>query len=254
MALIRNGSNQLTGLSRFDGAFGASSLRGQFDKGGRFKNFDSGEHAVSGVTNKASIPSGTRHPISWKMGTKAGDLSSRFDLVGSGGVTGTAALGKNAEASLSGSGTITSAQLDQIVSMLATLAGSGEISEADARAFLAMAATISGVGSLTGTTTAKAHMAALLEGEGVVDPTIYATGELESTIRGYGDLTPEGLRDAVWSALAASYNVPGTMGEQLNNAGTGGIDTGALADAIAAAILADPSLLTVGKFLGLNDG
>lgn len=63
MALIRNGSNQLGGLNRIFGAVGAYGLRGNFDRNGAFRNFDSGEHAVSGVTNRNSIPQGARHPL-----------------------------------------------------------------------------------------------------------------------------------------------------------------------------------------------
>jgi nucleoside-diphosphate-sugar epimerase len=65
-------------------------------------------------------------------------------------------------------------------------------------------------------------------------------------------LTSTAIADAVWAALASQNNDSGTMGEQLNNAGSGGIDIGALADAIADAVLSDPALLTVGKFLGLK--
>ncbi len=50
-------------------------------------------------------------------------------------------------------------------------------------------------------------------------------------------LTPEWIRFAVWSSLAGDNNIPGTMGEKLNTAGSGGVDINALADAIIAKIL-----------------
>jgi hypothetical protein len=79
MALIRNGSHQLAGLSRHYSALGAYGLRSALDSTGKRKNFDSGQHAVSGVTNRAAIPDGFRPPMAWKMGTKAGSLSSHIE-------------------------------------------------------------------------------------------------------------------------------------------------------------------------------
>lgn len=55
------------------------------------------------------------------------------------------------------------------------------------------------------------------------------TGELDAT------LTPNAIAGAVWSALAASNNKPGTMGDLLNAAGGGGI-SGAVIDQIADAV------------------
>ena len=79
MALIRNGSNPthwtVAALRRGRRA----GLRSALDRSGQRKNFDSGEHAVANVTNKAAIPEGFRHPMSWKMGTKAGSLSSHVE-------------------------------------------------------------------------------------------------------------------------------------------------------------------------------
>jgi hypothetical protein len=43
---------------------------------------------------------------------------------------------------------------------------------------------------------------------------------LEGHITPFTDLSPENLASAVWSALAASNNLAGTMGEKLNDAGS----------------------------------
>jgi hypothetical protein len=94
MALTRNGSHQLSGLSRFHGAVGAYGLRSALDNNGTRKNFDSGAHAVSGVTRHAAIPSGYRHPIAWKMGTKAGTVTSRNDIGVTFSASGSGAMGK----------------------------------------------------------------------------------------------------------------------------------------------------------------
>jgi hypothetical protein len=44
---------------------------------------------------------------------------------------------------------------------------------------------------------------------------------MSANILSYGALTPEGIRDAVWNALAANYDLNATMGELLNNASGG---------------------------------
>lgn len=51
----------------------------------------------------------------------------------------------------------------------------------------------------------------------------------------YTELSPQSLATAVWSALAAANNEPGTMGDLLNAAGGGGI-SGAVIDQIAEAV------------------
>lgn len=56
--------------------------------------------------------------------------------------------------------------------------------------------------------------------------------DIEANIRGYGDLTPEGLRDAVWSAILTNYPDSGTAGNTLALAGSGGVDYTALANAV----------------------
>lgn len=48
------------------------------------------------------------------------------------------------------------------------------------------------------------------------------TASLEADITPYTELSPESLAASVWSALAANFNDPGTMGEKMNDAGTAG--------------------------------
>jgi hypothetical protein len=138
------------------------------------------------------------------------------------------------DATLTGSGDITSAVASLIVSMLATITGSGTISSADAKAFLNMLATITGSGTISNADlTGLGELIASLTGSGTAaGSTITGTGALSATIRGYGDLTPEGIRDSVWNALAVSYNTAGTMGAKLNSAASGGVDYNALAAAV----------------------
>jgi len=53
------------------------------------------------------------------------------------------------------------------------------------------------------------------------DGTMRATGALAGDITPFTELSPENLASAVWSASAAGNNDAGTMGEKLNDAGSG---------------------------------
>jgi hypothetical protein len=78
-----------------------------------------------------------------------------------------------------------------------------------------------------------------LIGSGNVNAGNTALMNIAATIRGYGDLTPEGIRDSVWSAILANYPNPGTAGKTLELAGSGGVDYQALGEAVWAILLAD---------------
>ena len=52
----------------------------------------------------------------------------------------------------------------------------------------------------------------------------------------YTELSPENLARAVWDALATQFNETGTMGSKLNTASNGGVDMGAMVDAVLAAL------------------
>ena len=100
MALIRNGANVLTSLSRFSSATGSAALRSALGSSGKQRNFDSGEHAIANVTNRASIPQGMRGGGTWKMATKTGALVSSNDVTGTFTLTGTGNYGRNLDATI----------------------------------------------------------------------------------------------------------------------------------------------------------
>lgn len=177
----------------------------------------------SGLGATAAIPDGYYAPQAFMMPRTAGSLSGRFTILGVGGVVASGESAMDALATLSGSGGVSSAMGGLIVNLLASISGSGGISSADIQAFLNLAATIGGDGGITGSTlVGLGALDALLSGSGDAEATATATGELEATLRGYGDLTPEGIRDAVWKALAADFTAAGTMGAKLNAASSAG--------------------------------
>lgn len=168
---------------------------------------------------KSGIPDGYRPPYTWVIPQKPGGLASRNIIVGAGAVTANGAMGVNATAALAGTGTLTGVGA-LIVSAVANLTGTGSLS-ANLLAVLQATAALSGSGSLTGSMTAYGELLAALTGAGALSAPAYATGAMEADITSVSVLSPESLAAAVWNALAASYNGVGTMGEKMNDAGSG---------------------------------
>jgi hypothetical protein len=59
-----------------------------------------------------------------------------------------------------------------------------------------------------------------------------AIGWMDGTTAYSEELTAEIVAEAVWDAIATQYDLPGTMGEKLNNAASGNVDYDALSDAV----------------------
>jgi len=222
--LLQNGYSASFGSLRF---FGAGTINGAYPNiaqnigylTGQQRNIFMGD---ADIDPKSSIPDGTRHPVAWQMPQKAGGLSCRNNVYGSGTLVASALAVKLAEADLTGTG-----ELDAIgglvVQLLADLIGSGEISDADLKAFLQAVASLTGSGVAAGTRTGIGALISALTGDGTAETsTATGTGELDAdlVVTGTG-LTTGNVGAAVWAALAAANNVTGTMGEKLNDAGSG---------------------------------
>lgn len=142
-----------------------------------------------------------------------GDLDSASNLAG----------GLNGAVTIVGSGDITTAAAGLIISAVAALLGAGDITTANARGRLDALATLSGSGDITTAALgAIAGAIASLTGSGTLSTAAAsAIGSASATITVTGDLlTSANVGPAVWNALAAASNLPNTMGEKLNDAGS----------------------------------
>ena len=129
--------------------------------------------------------------------------------------------------------------------LMATLVGEGEVSSAILVGLVQLMSTLTGEGELDPGLRFPANLSAELEGEGILEETMLkviawcvsnilaagtATGSdlrgdayMSTNITSAGELvTAQSCAIAVWNALAASYNVDGTMGKAVNSAGTAG--------------------------------
>jgi hypothetical protein len=104
------------------------------------------------------------------------------------------------------------AELALVVSLLADLAGAGDLA-GDLLGIGEVAAAIAGAGSLGAAVEAIGHLLADLEGDGDAEATAAALGHMECDIDSIGAmLTTSNVAAAVWGALAAVFDEPGTMG------------------------------------------
>ena len=242
MGLLQNGYRHLiggrvtVGGTNLDGA-NPSVLAARFSKTAAIANIRT---SAAGWDSRSSVPDGCRHPVAWLMPQKAGGLSTRNSIIGSGGATGTGQSGYNLDVLMQGEGGIPPLDVALIVQIAVTMVGSGGISSALLDAITNLSCTLAGSGGITANAAGLADLAVLLEGAGGINPDNTALMDLAVTMRGYGDLTPEGIRDTVWNALLAQFQDDGTAGKALSTASSGGVDLNALAAAILAAAQITP--------------
>jgi len=189
-----------------------SDTRPQWSKSGPARGRFLGVEELA-FGEKYGTPNGYLHPYSWVMPIKPGGLGSNTFIVGDGALAANLAGGKNAEAALAGTGSITDAALALVVSAAATLAGTGAITDAQIVAVLNAEAALSGSGTAAGTLRAVGELLGALSGVGAVTLVPYATGELSADLTpAAAALTADQVADAVWSTVVGQYTTEGTFG------------------------------------------
>ncbi len=196
MALIGNRSVLLKSPGRYFGGSTVSDNRSNFGTPGSVRGRFAG-----GFSQLSATPRGYRPPYSWIIAIKPGELASANAISGAGTFAGPGTMGVNGQGALTGSGDITAAVGQLIVSALASLTGSGGITDADLRGYLNAVAALAGAGQIGGALAALGWIAGDTSGSGTASSTARATGTLAAEIKSYGDLTPEGVRDAVWQKI-----------------------------------------------------
>jgi hypothetical protein len=197
-----------------------SGNRGNFSQSGRVRSRMMQDRTTTALEYYA-LPNGAYPSLTWFIPQQAGQIGSSNQIYGLGSIVASLAGARNATADLTGSGTVTNAFLSLIADLIASLTGAGDISPPpNLLALLNLSGDLTGAGAITAVLEAIASVQADLSGTGTLTLVPYATGELSADITGESTLSPQNLAAAVWQALAAQYNDPGTMGELLNNSGT----------------------------------
>lgn len=177
--LKANGARLLTNATR---SFGGNSVAGIYGLGvsalrsnnvranGALFNFVAGEHTISSVTDRASVPSGYRGTGAYVMARKAGGLSSHSEARATAAFSGTGAMGVN------GAGAFTASSSWTAVGQLVV---SGVGSFAATASFSGNAiATLSAAGAFTAASTFSAGITAKAWATGQFTPAYIGTGVL----------------------------------------------------------------------------
>lgn len=222
MALLGNYSVILKNPATFIGGTQVSNCRNAFGGTGQLRQRYYPE-TTDGIPTTSGLAQGYRPHYSWLIPYEAGALSTS-NILGDGDVTD--ALGQNGlftTADLDGIGTISNAAAGLIVEMVAAIAGLGGLTGSVVGQITA-SASLAGSGTLTGAQSALAGMVAALTGTGLLsDAQQEALGQMSADIYvNQSQATVQEIVDAVWNALAAEYNLTGTMGEAMNGAGSAG--------------------------------
>ena len=213
---------------------GVAGIRSMWDRTD-LRNQSAGQGIPSEL---AGIPSGHLAPSSWVLPYKPGAMSSFTSCVVQVSTsTPTLAAGRNIDGNTTVTITVNPADGQLVVSAV----GSTSITFT-AAANLAGALSAQGAASFA-FTVPNATLGAIVNAEGSapitwsLSATPRAIGVLSGDITPFTELSPQSLADAVWSAVANTYNASGSMGELLNSAGSA----------------ADPLLGTVEGSLTLRD-
>lgn len=219
MALVGNGSVLLKSPGRFVGGVhpgGARAAAGDGSSSSLRARF------FGGMSATASIPSG--YPSDgWAPPLTGGAIKAVGTLDGDLAASAAIAGGRNGATSVSAS--VDLSALGQLVAGLAAaLSASLDASGTIAGAAAGSATLNAGTATLSATGSAIADLVAALSAGSVTlsaEPT--GLGHMAATITSYTELSVEGLVAALWGAIAVEHATPGTMGELLNAAGSGGM-------------------------------
>jgi hypothetical protein len=215
MALIGNGSNLHKSPGRFLSGPTLSIDRGNFNKSGMNRN------KYLSLDKKNAVPSGYSPGYSYVIAQNSGGLASYKELESSISNTALLVSGINVSADLDGAISITQAQLDQIIALVASISASISTTDAQLAAVANLIASISASMSVTDAQLgAIVGLIASMTASISVSANNFATAELEADISSQTELSPGALAASLWNAVASDYNTSGTMGEKLNDAGS----------------------------------
>lgn len=230
-------------------AAGQAGARSNFSESGRVRSRMM-QNNTTVALELYSLPNGSYPSLTWFIPQQTGSIGSSNQIYGEGVSAGNLAGGLPSDANLTGAGDITNGNLTLIAQLIASLTGAGDVTPPPTLVgtLFMFSNQLTGAGAVAATLTAFASVQADLAGAGSLAVVPYATGDLSADITGESVLSPQSLAAAVWSALAAQFNVNETMGQKLNAAS----DYQAIADAIVAAMNANPPDVNIALINGID--
>lgn len=219
MSLLGNYSVILKNPATFIGGTQVSNCRSAFNQTGQLRQRYYPE-TTGGLPTTTALMEGYLHPNAWMMPYDIGSMTtSNLNGVGSMALTGVNGL--SGVVSMSGTGLLT-ATGGLLAGLVVEMTGVGSLT-ATGGGLLQGIVAMAGSGTLAGIIGATAGLTVTMAGVGTMTVIPKGTGEMVLDIYvNQSEATVQQIVDAVWSALAAEYNVSGTMGEKLNGAGSAG--------------------------------
>lgn len=167
MALLGNYSIILKNPATFIGGTQVSNCRNAFGGNGQNLQMYYGESEDGGLPFTSSLPTGTQPPYSYHLAEKGGELSATTMIAGDSDLTASQQNGINIVSTIAGVGTIDTAGLSLVTSMISAIAGSGALTGSMVGT-VQFAANLAGSGDITGSLGMLSGMVASLAGAGAI--------------------------------------------------------------------------------------
>lgn len=219
MSLLGNYSVILKNPATFIGGTQVSNCRSAFNSMAQNRQRYYTETS-GGFPATTAIPEGYLAPNAWMLPYEIGSMTTST-LNGIGGLTISGTSGLGGELTISGVG-IFEATGGLLAGLELTIAGTGDLALIGG-GLLEAIVSMAGSGVFSAAVSAEAGLTLNLDGVGSMSLSPSGTGEMVLEIYvNESQATVNQIVAAVWSALAAEYNISGTMGEKLNGAGSAG--------------------------------
>ena len=179
MALLGNYSVILKNPATFIGGTQVSNCRSAFNCNSQNRQRYYPE--VDGLPLTASLPTGTEPPYSWIIPYKGGELSSTTSINGASTMSASQQNGINIVSSIAGVGTIDTAGLSLVTSMVSAIAGSGALT-GEMVGTVQLAASLAGAGDITGAVSMLSGLIANLSGSGAISANLKGKLFMEAQI------------------------------------------------------------------------
>lgn len=219
MALLGNYSVILKNPATFIGGTQVSNCRSAFNQMGQNRQRYYPE-TTGGLPTTTALAEGYLAPNAWMLPYDLGSMTTS-NLNGDADLTTTGVAGLGGVVTMEGSGVL-EATGGLLAGLEVTMAGVGDLTLLGGGLLEAIVA-MAGTGTLAGIISAQAGMNVTMAGIGTLTASPSGTGEMVVEIFvNQSEATVQQIVDAVWNALAAEYDLSGTMGEKLNGAGSAG--------------------------------
>ena len=203
MALLGNYSVILKNPFTPIGGTQVSNARSAFNMEGQMLQMYYGESEGGGLPFTSSLDTGTEPPYSWHLAEKGGELSSTTLVSGTTSLTASQQNGINIVSTIVGVGTIDTAGLALVTSMIATIAGSGALTGSMVGT-VQLAADLAGSGDITGSLGMLSGLVADLAGSGAISSDLKGKLFMEAQIYiNEGQATVDQIVDGVTENLGS---------------------------------------------------